>query len=79
MYTVSIVIRTIGSDAKSKAKIVGYSISEIIDVVISGYEQAGYSTYSTAFSSLIVMLIMLSFTILYLGQSYWNRKVGRRT
>ncbi|WP_404458327.1 ABC transporter permease [Oceanobacillus kapialis] len=55
------------------------SNSETIGVVIFGYEQAGYSTYSTAFSSLIVMLIMLGFAILYLGQSYWNRKVGKRT
>ncbi|MFD2630068.1 ABC transporter permease [Oceanobacillus kapialis] len=55
------------------------SNSETIGVVIFGYEQAGYSTYSTAFSSLIVMLIMLGFAILYVGQSYWNRKVGKRT
>lgn len=55
------------------------SNSETIGVVIFGYEQAGYSTYSTAFSSLVVMLIMLGFAILYVGQSYWNRKVGKRT
>ncbi|WP_073202365.1 ABC transporter permease [Gracilibacillus kekensis] len=55
------------------------SNSETIGVVIFGFEQAGYTTYSTAFSSLIVMLIILGFTILYLAQSYWNRKVGKRT
>ncbi|UOQ84693.1 ABC transporter permease [Gracilibacillus salinarum] len=55
------------------------SNSETIGVVIFGFEQAGYTTYTTAFSSLIVLLIILGFIILYVSQSYWNRKVGKRT
>lgn len=55
------------------------SNSETIGVVIFGYEQAGYTTYSTAFSSLIVGLIILGFIVIYMAQSYWNRKVGKQT
>lgn len=50
--------------------------SETIGVVIFGFEQAGYTTYSTAFSSLIVLLIMIGFASLYLSQTIWNRRVG---
>ncbi|WP_186580128.1 ABC transporter permease [Aquibacillus kalidii] len=50
------------------------SNSETIGVVIFGYEQAGYSTYSTAFSSLIVGLIILGFIVLYILEYFWNRK-----
>ncbi|UFU00112.1 iron ABC transporter permease [Radiobacillus kanasensis] len=55
------------------------SNSETIGVVIFGYEQAGYSTYSTAFSSLIVGLIILGFFLLYVLESFWNRKVGKQS
>ncbi|QDP39408.1 ABC transporter permease [Radiobacillus deserti] len=53
------------------------SNSETIGVVIFSYEQAGYSTYSTAFSSLIVGLIILGFVVLYGLEAIWNRKVGK--
>lgn len=49
--------------------------SETIGLVIFNFEQAGYSTYSTAFSSVIVFLILLGFFVLYVLQKLWNRKV----
>ncbi|WP_347834493.1 ABC transporter permease subunit [Gracilibacillus sp. JCM 18860] len=53
------------------------SNSETIGVVIFGFEQAGYTTYSTAFSSLIIIFILLGFFLLYITQFLWNRKVAR--
>ncbi|MCO7124419.1 iron ABC transporter permease [Sporolactobacillus shoreicorticis] len=50
--------------------------SKTIGVVIFGYEQAGYTTFSTAFSSLIVLLILIGFAILSLVQTFWRRKEG---
>ncbi|MGP4039868.1 ABC transporter permease [Gracilibacillus sp. D59] len=52
------------------------SNAETIGVVIFGFEQAGYTTYSTAFSSLILALILFGFINLYLLQYIWNRKVA---
>jgi len=49
--------------------------SETIGLVIFNFEQAGYSTYSTAFSSVIVLLILLAFFILTILQKLWDRKV----
>ncbi|KGX86742.1 ABC transporter permease [Pontibacillus litoralis] len=39
--------------------------SETIGLVIFNFEQAGYTTYSTAFSSLIVLLIAVGILLLY--------------
>jgi iron(III) transport system permease protein len=50
--------------------------SKTIGVVIFGYEQAGYTTYSTAFSSLIVILILSGFALLLVAQWLWKRKEG---
>ncbi len=52
------------------------SNAETIGVVIFSFEQAGYTTYSTAFSSLIIGLILFGFISLYVLQYFWNRKVA---
>ncbi|MFD2654663.1 ABC transporter permease [Gracilibacillus thailandensis] len=52
------------------------SNSETIGVVIFSFEQSGYTTYSTAFSSLIIALILIGFITLYVLQYFWNRKVA---
>lgn len=49
--------------------------TETIGLVIFNFEQAGYSTYSTAFSCIVVLLILLTFFILHFLQKRWNRKV----
>lgn len=51
------------------------SNSETIGVSILSFQQSGYTLYSTAFSSLIVILIVLGYGLLSLYQRYWNRKV----
>ncbi|MFC4401915.1 ABC transporter permease [Gracilibacillus xinjiangensis] len=51
------------------------SNSETIGVIIFGFEQAGYTTYSTAFSTLIIGLIIAGFLFLSGLQLLWNRKV----
>ncbi|WP_018931266.1 ABC transporter permease [Gracilibacillus lacisalsi] len=52
------------------------SNSETIGVVIFSFEQSGYTTYSTAFSSLIIAFILCGFITLYVLQYFWNRKVA---
>lgn len=49
--------------------------SETIGLVIFNFEQAGYSTYSTAFSSIIVLFIMLAFIMVAVLQKVWDRRV----
>lgn len=49
--------------------------SETIGLVIFNFEQAGNTTYSTAFSTIIVLLILIGFMIIFLFQKYWERKV----
>lgn len=49
--------------------------SETIGLVIFNFEQAGYSTYSTAFSSVVVFLILFGFLVLLGVQKLWSRKV----
>ncbi|WKA59383.1 iron ABC transporter permease [Planococcus shenhongbingii] len=49
--------------------------SETIGVVIFGYEQAGYSTYSTAFSTVLVLGILLSGALFMMLGKLWDRKV----
>ncbi|QGQ44218.1 ABC transporter permease [Metabacillus sediminilitoris] len=49
--------------------------SETIGLVIFNFEQAGNTTYSTAFSTIIVLLILIGFIIIFLFQKYWERKV----
>nr|WP_281269103.1 ABC transporter permease subunit [Bacillus taeanensis] len=51
------------------------SKSQTIGLVIFNFEQAGYSTYSTAFSSVVVLLIIVGFGLLILLQKVWQRKV----
>lgn len=52
--------------------------SETIGVVIFSYEQAGFSTYSTAFSSMIVLAIILT-GILFVGiDRIWKKKVVKQ-
>ncbi|PSL41514.1 iron(III) transport system permease protein [Planomicrobium soli] len=49
--------------------------TETVGVVIFGYEQAGYSTYSTAFSTVLVLGILLG-GLLFMGiGKLWDRKV----
>ena len=49
--------------------------SETIGLVIYNFEQAGYTTNSTAFSTIIVLLILIGFSVIYLLQKLWERKV----
>ncbi|MFC3040869.1 ABC transporter permease [Virgibacillus xinjiangensis] len=49
--------------------------SETVGVVIFNYEQSGYSTYSTAFSSVIVLAILLGGLLFLLFSKLWERKV----
>lgn len=52
------------------------SNSETIGVIIFSFEQAGYTTYSTAFSGIIICLILAGFLLLSGFQLLWNRKVA---
>ncbi|RNF39896.1 ABC transporter permease [Planococcus salinus] len=49
--------------------------SETVGVVIFGYEQAGYSTYSTAFSTVLVLGILLGGSLFMIFGKLWDRKV----
>lgn len=49
--------------------------TETIGLVIFNFEQAGYSTYSTAFSSIVVLFILLAFIVLAVLQKLWDRRV----
>lgn len=49
--------------------------SETVGVVIFGYEQAGYSTYSTAFSTVLVLGILLGGMLFMALGKLWDRKV----
>ena len=49
--------------------------SETVGVVIFGYEQAGYSTYSTAFSTVLVLGILIGGTLFMVLGKLWDRKV----
>jgi iron(III) transport system permease protein len=49
--------------------------SETIGLVIFNFEQAGNTTYSTAFSTIIVLLIFIGFIVIFLVQKFWERKV----
>jgi iron(III) transport system permease protein len=51
--------------------------SETVGVIIFSFEQAGYSTYSTAFSSLIVLAILLGAMGYLFIQHKWKQK-GRK-
>lgn len=48
---------------------------ETIGLVIFNFEQAGYSTYSTAFSCIVVLFILLAFFMLAILQKLWDRRV----
>lgn len=49
--------------------------SETIGLVIFNFEQAGYSTYSTAFSSIIVLFILLAIMMVAVLQKVWDRRM----
>ncbi|MGM7724042.1 ABC transporter permease [Metabacillus sp. Hm71] len=49
--------------------------TETIGLVIFNFEQAGYTTHSTAFSTIIVLLIVIGFLIIFLMQKFWERRV----
>ncbi|MDQ0219201.1 iron ABC transporter permease [Peribacillus cavernae] len=51
--------------------------AETIGVVIFSFEQAGYSTYSTAFSSLIVLAILIGGVIFMWMENVWKKRVLR--
>lgn len=53
------------------------SDSETIGVSILSFQQSGYSLYATAFSCVIIGLILLSYIILFVVQALWKRKVGK--
>ncbi len=53
------------------------STSETIGVSILSFQQSGYSLYATAFSSIIVALIMLGYLVLFAVQRFWSRKVDK--
>jgi iron(III) transport system permease protein len=49
--------------------------SETIGLVIFNFEQAGYTTHSTAFSTIIILLILVGFIFIFLVQKFWERWV----
>lgn len=52
--------------------------SETIGLTIFNFEQAGYTTYSTAFSGIIIMT-MLILAVIFLGfQKIYERKAGQK-
>ncbi|MBD1383028.1 ABC transporter permease [Metabacillus arenae] len=51
--------------------------SETIGVMIFSFEQAGYSTYSTAFSSVIVFSILIGAAICVWFQKLWSKRMLR--
>lgn len=51
------------------------SESETIGVSILSFQQSGYTLYSTAFSSIIVTLIIFGYILLFSVQTIWSRKV----
>lgn len=53
------------------------STSRTIGVSILSFQQSGYTLYATAFSSIIVLLIILAYCLLFLVQWFFNRKVEK--
>jgi iron(III) transport system permease protein len=51
--------------------------SETIGLLIFSFEQGGYTTYSTALSTLILLFLMLTSLIIYLLIKCFNKKVGK--
>lgn len=51
------------------------SASETIGVSILSFQQSGYTLYATAFSSIIITLIILGYVLLFAVQEIWKRKV----
>jgi len=52
--------------------------SETIGVVIFNYEQAGYTTYSTAFASVLVLAILAGGLLFTAWGKWWERKVMKK-
>ncbi|AXF55891.1 ABC transporter permease [Salicibibacter kimchii] len=50
--------------------------SETIGLVIFNFEQAGYSTYSSAFSTVIVLTILVGMIGYYVLQQIWKKRVN---
>ncbi|WHH58758.1 iron ABC transporter permease [Petroclostridium sp. X23] len=48
---------------------------ETIGLTIFNFEQAGYITYSTAFSTFVVLLIMIGGLAFYLFRKFWKKRV----
>jgi len=51
--------------------------TETIGIIIFNFEQAGYTTYSTAFSVLILLVMLLLACLMYGLQSIWKWRVTR--
>jgi iron(III) transport system permease protein len=51
--------------------------AETIGVMIFSFEQAGYSTYSTAFSTLIVLAILIGGICLSFAQNFLGKRVNK--
>ncbi|WP_141432301.1 iron ABC transporter permease [Bacillus sp. 03113] len=49
--------------------------TETIGLIIFNFEQAGYTTYSTAFSVCIILMMLAVSSCVYLLQKWWMRKV----
>ena len=52
--------------------------SETIGVVIFSYEQGGFSTYSTAFSSIIVLAIIVAGILYMIVNNMWEKRVIKK-
>lgn len=49
--------------------------TETIGLVIFNFEQAGYTTHATAFSMVILFLMLVGFLLMFLIQKIWESKV----
>mgnify|MGYP005830234947 CR=1 FL=1 len=52
------------------------STTKTIGVTILSFQQSGYTLYATAFSSMIVLLIIATYCLLFIVQAILNRKVN---
>nr|WP_246153214.1 iron ABC transporter permease [Salinicoccus hispanicus] len=52
------------------------STTKTIGVTILSFQQSGYTLYATAFSSMIVLLIVAAYCLLFIVQAILNRKVN---
>ena len=52
--------------------------NETIGLVIFNFEQSGYTTYSTAFSTVILMIMFGTLGLLMFMQMLWKKRMGRK-